>query len=122
MEQNEDLIKNVIELREALKIYDQRLVQLKGNLSLIEQNNMERNKEVRSALQGITSQVTAHTNKLVELQDMVGRMEQQSEQFAKMQDVKVIDRYLSLIDPSRFLSKEDVIKIVQEYLAGKKWS
>ncbi len=122
MEQEEDLIKSVIELREALKIYDQRLVQLKGALSLIEQNGMERNKEIKSALQNMSAQMTSHTNKIVELQDMVGRLEKQSEQYAKIQDVKVIDRYLSLIDPSRFLSKEDVIKIVEEYMGGKKWS
>ena len=122
MEQEEDIIKSVIELREALKIYDQRLVQLKGTLSLIEQNDMERSKDIKSALQNMSSQLVSHTNKIVELQDLVGRLEKQGEQYAKIQDVKVIDRYLSIIDPSRFLSKEDVIKIVDDYMSSKKWS
>ena len=35
--------------------------------------------------------------------------------------MKVVEKYLSFIDPSRFLSKDDVIKIVENYVNSKKW-
>ena len=52
----------------------------------------------------------------------LNRLERQSETYAKAQDIKVIEKYLSFVDPSRFLNKEDVIKIVNDYMNSKKWS
>lgn len=121
MEQASDLVKNVIEIRESLKIFDQRLSQLKDTIRMVDHNNIDRYNEIKTSLQGLSSALSADKTKLVELDDAINRIEQMTDRFAKLQDIKVLDKYMQFLDPSRFLSKEDVIKIVDEYMSGKKW-
>jgi Mg2+ and Co2+ transporter CorA len=122
MDQSTDVVKNIVELRESLKIFDQRLSQLKDTIRMVDQNNLDKYKEIKEALQGLTSSTSGNKTKILELEDALDRMEAQLQKFAKLQDIKILDKYLEFIDPSKFLSKEDVIKIVDEYLSGKKWN
>ncbi|MCL4391602.1 hypothetical protein M1112_02815 [Candidatus Parvarchaeota archaeon] len=122
MEMQNDLTRNVIELRESIKIFDQRMSQLKDTIKMVDQNSLEKYREIKIALQGINNELSSSKTKIFELEDAVNRLERQSETYAKIQDIKVIEKYLGFIDPSRFLNKEDVIKIVNEYMNSKKWS
>lgn len=122
MEVGNDVVKNVVELRESLKIFDQRLSQLKDTIRMVDQNNLDKYKEVKEILQSLMNGTSSNKTKIVELEDALDRTEKELDKFAKLQDIKVLDKYLQFIDPSRFLSKEDVIKIVDEYLSSKKWS
>ncbi|MEM3190871.1 MAG: hypothetical protein QW292_02010 [Candidatus Parvarchaeota archaeon] len=123
MEQSQDnLIKSVIELRESLKIFEQRLGQMKDTIAMVDKNNMDKYSEIKAVLQNIFSEVNEEKNKILELNDRLIRLSKQTEDFAKERDLKVMEKYVSLIDPSRFLSREDVIKIVDNYLNSKKWA
>lgn len=122
MDQSNDVVKNLVELRESQKIFDQRLSQLKDTIRMVDQNNLDKYKELKEALQEIVSNESSIKAKLLELEDAADRVDKQMDKFAKLQDIKVLDKYLEFIDPSRFLSKEDVIKIVDEYMSAKKWS
>ncbi len=119
--QQTDIIKGIIELRESLKIFEQKLLQLKDSLTVIDQNTIERYNELKEAIQTISKQVNENKNRILELDDQISRLNNELTQFAKERDLKVIEKYLSFIDPSRFLSKDDVIKIVDEYISEKKW-
>ena len=121
MDAGSDVVKNVVELRESLKIFDQRLSQLKDTIRMVDQNNIDKYKETKELLQGLSSSVSSNKTQVLELEDAMDRLSKQLEKFAKQQDIKVIEKYLEFIDPSRFLSKEDVIKIVDEYMSSKKW-
>jgi predicted RNase H-like nuclease (RuvC/YqgF family) len=122
MEQQGDLARNVVELRESIKIFDQRIAQLKDTIKMVDQNNLEKYKEIKIAIQNINSEISNSKTKIFELEDAINRIERQADNFAKIQDVKVIEKYLSFIDPSRFLNKEDVIKIVNDYMNSRKWT
>jgi predicted RNase H-like nuclease (RuvC/YqgF family) len=122
MEPQSDLTRNVVELRESIKIFDQRISQLKDTIKMVDQNNLEKYKEIKLAIQSINNEISSSKTKIFELEDAINRLERQSENFAKSQDIKVIEKYLSFVDPSRFLNKEDVIKIVNDYMNSKKWS
>ncbi|MDP8012709.1 MAG: hypothetical protein RAK22_01240 [Nanoarchaeota archaeon] len=121
MEQQVDLVKSIIELRESLKIFEQKLLQLKDSISVVDQNNIERYNETKENIQNLFKLFDENRSKILEIEDQLERMSREMEQFARDKDVKIIEKYLSFIDPSRFLSKEDVIKIVDDYLNEKKW-
>ncbi len=121
MEQQVDLVKSIIELRESLKIFEQKLLQLKDSISVVDQNNIERYNETKENIQNLFKLFDENRSKILEIEDQLERMNREMEQFARDKDVKIIEKYLSFIDPSRFLSKDDVIKIVDDYLNEKKW-
>ena len=120
MEQGGDITKNIIDLRESLKIFEQRLSQMKDTIKMIDQNDIEKYNEMKTVLQGLNSALSGLKTKVMELDDAINRIEKESESFARLQDVKVIEKYLSFVDPSRFLNKDDVIKIVENYMTSKK--
>lgn len=122
MEQGSDIVKNIVELRESFKILDQRLSQLKDTIRMVDQNNLEKYKEIKESLQTLMADQSINKTKILEMEDALERMNGQLDKFAKSQDIKILDKYLEFIDPSRFLSKDDVIKIVDEYMSNKKWS
>ncbi|MGC8516701.1 MAG: hypothetical protein ACP5MT_02290 [Candidatus Acidifodinimicrobium sp.] len=123
MEQNqENLVRSVIELRESLKIFEQRLGQMKDTIAMVDKNNMDKYSEIKTVLQNIFAEVNEEKNKILELNDRLLRLSKQTEDFAKERDLRVLEKYVSLIDPSRFLSRDDVIKIVDNYLNSKKWA
>ncbi len=122
MELQNDLTKNIVELRESIKIFDQRISQLKDTIKMIDNNNLEKYKEIKIAIQEINNEISSDKTKIFELEDAINRLERQAENFAKVQDIKVIEKYLSFVDPSRFLNKEDVIKIVNDYMNNRKWT
>lgn len=123
MEQSqENLIRSVIELRESLKIFEQRLAQMKDTIAMVDKNNMDKYSDIKAVLQNIFAEVNEEKNRILELNDRLLRLSKQTEDFAKERDLKVMEKYVSLIDPSRFLSRDDVIKIVDNYLNSKKWA
>lgn len=122
MEPQNDLTKNVVELRESIKIFDQRISQLKDTIKMVDQNNLEKYKEIKIAIQEINNEISNSKTRTFELEDAINRLERQAENFAKSQDIKVIEKYLSFVDPSRFLNKEDVIKIINDYMNSRKWT
>ena len=121
-QQTGDITHNIVELRESLKIFEQRISQLKDTVRMIDQNNIDKYNEMKGLMQGFSASLSGLKTKVLELEDAIGRIEKESENFARIQDMKVVEKYLSFIDPSRFLSKDDVIKIVDEYMNSKKWS
>lgn len=119
--QQGDIVKSIIELRESLKIFEQKLLQLKDSITVMDQNTIERYNELKETIQNLSKEINENKNKLLELDDQISRLNNELTQFAKERDLKVIEKYLSFIDPSRFLSKDDVIKIVDAYISEKKW-
>ncbi len=120
-QQTGDITHNIVELRESLKIFEQRISQLKDTVRMIDQNNIDKYNEMKGLMQGFSASLSGLKTKVLELEDAIGRIEKESENFARIQDMKVVEKYLSFIDPSRFLSKDDVIKIVENYVNSKKW-
>ena len=112
----------MIELRESLKIFEQRLAQMKDTIAMVDKNNMDKYSDIKAVLQNIFAEVNEEKNRILELNDRLLRLSKQTEDFAKERDLKVMEKYVSLIDPSRFLSRDDVIKIVDNYLNSKKWA
>ncbi|MCL4399079.1 hypothetical protein M1293_01010 [Candidatus Parvarchaeota archaeon] len=122
MEPVGDTAKNIVELRESIKIFDQRLSQLRDTIKMLDQNQNDKYKEISDQIRAVSLSLSTYKTELLEVKDSVSRLEREVQKAARLQDIKVIEKYLNFIDPSRFLSKEDVIKIVDNYMSGKKWS
>jgi hypothetical protein len=63
VEQSSDIVKNIVELRESLKIFDQRLSQLKDTIRMVDQNNIDRYSEIKEALQDLSESVSSDKSK-----------------------------------------------------------
>ena len=110
MEPVSDISRGIIEIRESLKLTDQRLSQLKDTVKMIDQNNIETYKEIKNTIQAMSAKISTLQTTQLELQDAITRMESDMQKFAKLQDIKVLDKYLSYIDPSRFFKQRGCYK------------
>jgi alanyl-tRNA synthetase len=113
--------KALLEIQESIKILDQKLTQLRDLVKVMDENTITK-------FNSIAENVNSINNRLAKLEDRVEKseseiriIEAQMKEMARVEDVKVIQKYLELIDPTRFLSKEDVIKIIRDYIEKNKW-
>jgi hypothetical protein len=66
---------------------------------MVDQNNLDKYKEIKFVLQNLSASVSSDKSKILEIEDTFNRIEKQMERFARIQDVKVIEKYLSFVDP-----------------------
>lgn len=113
--------RTLIEISESLKLLDQKIAQMRDTLKLIDKNTLEKYSELSTSISDLINKVSSIEERLDRDESEIRMIEAQIKELARVEDLKVLQKYLELIDPTRFLSKEDVIKIIEEYLEKNKW-
>ena len=105
-------------LAARLKISEERYNELRRKIMLIEQNMINNHKKSLNEIKVLNSEITDLNSKITEIQDRILLIIKELKLTAKKEDVDVMKKYVELWNPMRFVTKDQVEKIVQEILSG----
>ena len=104
-----------------VRIGEERYSELRKKLLVVEQNMLSNNKKAMNEIKSLQSDLTEIKRTIQAVEDKIIMVIKELRLTARKEDIDVMKRYLELWDPVKFITHDQVEKIIDEKL-GKKES
>ncbi len=107
------LIEKLGTFNDRIRIIEERSQQNRERLRVLDENLISKFKELKTETRRNRLEIEELRKNLEDITKTLKKVVNEISTFAKLSDIQVIEKVLDLIDPTRFLTKEDVIKIIK---------
>lgn len=116
-----ELVKRVNDETRRLRLAEQRLDRFEADLEGLENDSAARGAETKSQLESIARGIKSLSDRLLVLENAVGRIEKELAKRATKGEMKQIESYMSLMSPitSKFVTKEEMERAIDERMTKK---
>ncbi|MEM4756331.1 MAG: hypothetical protein QW594_04325 [Candidatus Woesearchaeota archaeon] len=104
------------ELGTRMRLLEERYATLRKKTQLTEQSLIHFEKDINDELKALNEQVGEFKRDIHQLKEKVEILLDQLSDYARDDDVKIIAKYLELINPSAFVRKDEVMQIINQAL------
>ncbi len=108
------ITKKLSELSERIRALEGKMDILKQKIDVVDRNLIDKTRDLKDEVGKLEHTTRRLKSDMLEVQDAIKHIMLELKDTAKKREVAVLSKYLDYLDPTRFLSKEDVIKIVKE--------
>jgi predicted RNase H-like nuclease (RuvC/YqgF family) len=115
-----EIYHQINELSRRLRVAEENYTGMRRKSQLTDQNMLSTNKELKTEIKTINSDIHDLKLELKDINEKIDQMAKEMPLFAKRNDVKVIQKYVQLLDPMRFATINQVKEIVKEELNNQK--
>ena len=116
----QDITKKLVDLNERTRLLEERAKHSTERIRVVDETYMNKFKELQEELSGLREDVAKIREEMKENKNILRRLVKEIGNTAKLSDVKVLEKYINMIDITRLITKEDVVQIVREELSNKK--
>ncbi len=102
-----------------IRIGEERFSELRKKMLVIEQNMLSNNKKAMTEIKALQTDIMEMRRTIQAVEDKIITIIKELRLAARKEDVDVLKRYLEIWDPVKFVTNEQVEKIIDEKL-GKK--
>ena len=88
-----------------LRLLEERHTNLQRKMHLIEEHYLSSAKEYKSEIKLVQSELLEVKRSVKEFSEVLDRLTRSLEDFATRDDVKLIEKYVNLLDPTNFISR-----------------
>lgn len=104
----EAIMKNLSEIASNLRVLEDKYSNLRKKIQLTDQTILEMQKNLFKEKKLLTEELTESKMKLQELMDDLSNMKSELKDTVKINDLKVLDRYLDLWEPLQYVTRKEV--------------
>ncbi|MEM2121409.1 MAG: hypothetical protein QXU20_01985 [Candidatus Woesearchaeota archaeon] len=97
-----------------VRMLEERYTKIQNRLHLTEENMLEFNKKMSVEIKTITSELDEMKHEINEIKDRILLIVKELKLCAKKDDVNVLKKYIELWEPLKFVTREDVEKMIRE--------
>ncbi len=115
-----NILKKIGQLSERTRLLEERMKQTRSKIQVLDETFSAKINDLRDATNNFQNQLISLRKELSETKELLRRVVKELGSTAKLSDVKVLEKYINMIDITRLITKEDVEKIVEEKLKKKK--
>ncbi|MBD3313965.1 hypothetical protein GF345_05980 [Candidatus Woesearchaeota archaeon] len=109
-----DLSNQINNLSRRLRILEERYTNLRKNTQLTDQNLLKFNKDFHREASSLNSDLTDARREFSDLKDKVRLIVKELMECAKTEEVKILEKYINMWDPVKFVQRNEVDRIVEE--------
>lgn len=102
-----------------LRLLEENIDVLKSHVNLLDSSLIEKHKEAIKEIRSVEDGLRDLRAEIDQLKDISVRMIKRMEAFAPREDVKVLERYVSLWQPLKYVTRSEVEAIVKSILKQK---
>ena len=102
------------QLMNRVRLLEERYEQLSTKIRIVDQSGLKKNKEIKEMITEINGSIRQIRKKTKELGDAMQHLVIDMQDVAKTQDIKVLERYVNMFDPTRFLTKEEAVELIRK--------
>lgn len=99
-----------------LRLLETSLDSIRGHINLIDQSLIEKHKSVVSEVRSIELELRQMRADIELSKEMVDRISKRLEAFASRQELKVLERYIDMIQPMNFVTRSEIDSIIKKVL------
>ena len=107
---------------ERVRILESRYSLMRDRLFLINQNMLTEYKKLGRDINFLSTEVKDIKQDINETKNLLRKIIDELQNFAKKDDLKVVQKYLDIINPMNFMTEEDVKKLVRGEKHSKRTS
>ena len=113
-------ISNIIS---RIRMVEERHANMQRKLHLMEENMLSTNKEMKTEMKIVQQDLLDIKRKVKDFEETLTKISEGLEDLATRQEVKLIERYVNLLDPTNFISRKqlenEVKRQVQDHLENR---
>lgn len=108
------ITKKISELSERVRLLEQKLNTTRQKIQVVDENMLMKSRDLKDEIMKLNLGTKEMKRNLMEMNDALQHIIKMVNESAKNRDLKVLEKYINMIDPTRFLTKKDVINIVKD--------
>ncbi|MEK6934768.1 MAG: hypothetical protein AABW46_02720 [Nanoarchaeota archaeon] len=108
-----DVINRIRTLESKYNLLGERLL-------IVNQNMIVQHKKIIPEFKAINSDVKEIKSELFKLKEVIKDLTRELEFFATKEDIKVLEKYINIWNPIKFITEDELDKILEEKLKRKK--
>jgi uncharacterized protein YoxC len=97
-----------------VRLLEERTDQLRQKAKIIDENMIDKTNHLKEEIGKTNARIDQLIKEIKEVKENMERLIKEIGNVATVQDVKVLEKYINMIDPTRFLTKDEVVKIVKK--------
>ena len=110
----------VSELNTRIRALESRHTLLSEKLLLVNENMIDEYKKLMKEIKAVDQDIKELQGEVSKLKEITHHLVKEIDNFARKEEVKVLEKYINMWNPLKFVTEEDVIKIVESYVKLKK--
>ena len=107
-------------LSRRLRILEESFTNLRRALQVTEQNMLGKNKLFTTEIKTITSDISDIKKEIAEIKEKILDIVKELQTSAKRDEVKVLEKYINIWNPVKFVTQKEVEQIVKEFMEREK--
>jgi len=115
-----DFTQVVNEIANRLRILESKQSLLSEKMLVMNQNMVEEYKKTIKEIKAVDGDLKSLKMDLDNVKNIVRHFSEEASKFAKQSDVKVLEKYIKLWDPLKFVTEKEVREIIKDELKHKK--
>ena len=115
----QESLKKTGELSERSRLLEERMKQTRERMQVLDETFSNKIKDLKDATVHLEEQIISIRKEIVETREIVRKMGKDLESAAKVNDVRVLERYINMIDISRLVTRDDIEEVVERIIKKK---
>ena len=107
-------------LSRRLRVLEESFTNLRRVLQVTEQNMLDKNRMFTTEIRTIASDISDIKKEINDIKEKVLELVRELQTSAKREEVKVLEKYINLWNPVKFVTQNEVEQIVKEMLDREK--
>ena len=103
-----------------LRVLEESFTNLRRVLQVTEQNMLDKNRMFTTEIRTIVSDVSDMKKEINDIKEKIMELVKELQTAAKRDEVKVLEKYINLWNPVKFVTQNEVEQIVKEMLENQK--
>lgn len=103
-----------------LRLLEESFTNIRRTLQVTEENMLQKNKNFAVEIKTINSEIREIRNEIADINDKLLMIAQELKSAAKYDEVKILEKYINLWNPVKFVTQNEVMEIVNEALNKQK--
>ena len=103
-----------------LRLLEESFTNMRRALQVTEQNMLEKHKNFAAEIKTINSEISDIRNEIADVKDKILMLIQELKTSAKRDEVKVLEKYINLWNPVKFVTQNEVEAIVRDMMEKNK--
>jgi DNA gyrase/topoisomerase IV subunit A len=99
---------------ERLRLIESRYGMLRDRMIIVNQNMIEEYKKLNQEIRILDSEIKDMKKDVVIIKDALNAISREMRNFSKIEDFKVLEKYINFWNPLKFVTEEDVFRIIKE--------
>lgn len=109
----------IAEMSRRVRILEDKISQTRSRIEVVDNSLLSSKKAFIEETKEINISLKETKSKLREMHDVINQIIKQLGTYARKKDLDVLEKYIGYFDPTKFITKEEVVKIVNEKVGEK---